>query len=397
LNITIFRGTHQIGGCVAEISTKSTRIIIDMGSELPDEDGNAIIETLEIEGITKGTNNCDAVYFTHYHGDHIGMIASILPEIPLYMGEAAKDIYLTLQKRVKSKNVPIIKSIKTFKKAEKISIGDIFITPIMVDHSAYDAYMFLIEADGKRVLHTGDFRMHGFRGKGVIPALHAYVKKVDILITEGTMLSRDPKHTKTERMLQDEFKKLLLAYKYVFVICSSTNIDRIASLHEATPRGKYFLCDRYQKEVIDVAIKYAAVHSSLYSFKKALFYSEAIKERVQKRGFCMLVRGNDQFQRIMREYRDAHNSECLVIYSLWEGYLSQSKNRYKDMMEGFQNVKHIHTSGHATMKAIEAVCRAVAPSQAIIPIHSEKPKRLNSLNLPYHIEYLQDGQVYEVK
>lgn len=28
------------------------------------------------------------------------------------------------------------------------------ITPIRTDHSAFDSYMFLIEADGKRILHT---------------------------------------------------------------------------------------------------------------------------------------------------------------------------------------------------------------------------------------------------
>lgn len=31
--------------------------------------------------------------------------------------------------------------------------------------------MFLIECDGKRLLHTGDFRLHGQRGKSVIKAL----------------------------------------------------------------------------------------------------------------------------------------------------------------------------------------------------------------------------------
>jgi ribonuclease J len=118
---------------------------------------------------------------------------------------------------------------------------------------------------------------------------------------------------------------------------------------------------------------------------------------VQEIGFCMLVRGNDQFKEIMQEYRDTHNSECLVIYSLWEGYLNQPDSRYKELIEGFQNVSHIHTSGHATLQAIDQVCRTVAPSQAIIPIHSENPERLNSLDLPYHIEYLKDGQVYEVK
>ena len=35
-----------------------------------------------------------------------------------------------------------------------IKIKDITITPYIVDHSAYNSFMFLIEADGKRILHT---------------------------------------------------------------------------------------------------------------------------------------------------------------------------------------------------------------------------------------------------
>ena len=35
----------------------------------------------------------------------------------------------------------------------------------MVDHSALDSYMFLIETGGKKILFTGDFREHGIIGE----------------------------------------------------------------------------------------------------------------------------------------------------------------------------------------------------------------------------------------
>ncbi len=34
MEITIHRGTHQIGGCATEIRTKNTRIFIDFGTAL---------------------------------------------------------------------------------------------------------------------------------------------------------------------------------------------------------------------------------------------------------------------------------------------------------------------------------------------------------------------------
>ncbi len=394
MNIIVHRGTKQIGGMVTEICTDSTRIFIDMGSELPDENGVAREETLTVEGVTQGEKNCDAVFFTHYHGDHIGMLAAILPGVPLYMGEAAKEIYLVLQKRLKSASVAAIEAIKTLQALDKIIIGDITVTPFMVDHSAYDAYMFLIEVDGKKILHTGDFRTHGFRGSKTVPMLEKYVGQVDVLITEGTMLARDDSGLKTEYALQKEIKAYLAQYKYVFVFCSSTNIDRLASINQATPRGKYFLCDAYQKDVLAVAKKFGGQHTSLYAFEKVTTIGKNIADKTERLGFCMMVRANEEFKRIVKEYKQAHNEECLVIYSMWDGYLKQPGSQMKEMMDGFRHTVHLHTSGHATKQAIMDVCAAVAPKEAVIPVHSEDSGLIGSLGLPFPVKYLNDGEVY---
>jgi len=250
MNIRIHRGTHQIGGCITEIYTEKTRIIIDMGAELPDE--NCLPKDIEIDGVTKGVKRCDAVFFTHYHGDHLGLFSKIMPCIPIYIGETAKKILIKLVERIDKENVPTINSFDTYHALQQIELGDIRVTPYLIDHSAYDAYMFLIEAGVKRILHTGDFRLHGFRGNKTIDMLKKYVGEVDVLITEGTALSREDTKTVSERELQGKIKALMQDKKYVFVLCSSTNIDRIASCYHANPKGRYFLCDQYQKEVLDI-------------------------------------------------------------------------------------------------------------------------------------------------
>lgn len=74
---------------------------------------------------------------------------------------------------------------------ESISIGDIRVTPFSNCHSIYDSHMFLIEADDKRIWHTGDYREHGYRGKDLFPTLEEYATDIDVLITEGTMLKSE--------------------------------------------------------------------------------------------------------------------------------------------------------------------------------------------------------------
>ena len=60
MEVIIHRGTHQIGGCATEYRTKNTRIFIDFGAELDSENA----KPFDIEGVTKGETNCDAVFFT---------------------------------------------------------------------------------------------------------------------------------------------------------------------------------------------------------------------------------------------------------------------------------------------------------------------------------------------
>ena len=99
----------------------------------------------------------------------------------------------------------------------------------MVDHSAFDAHMFLIEAENKRILFTGDFRNHGFRGKALIKVLDKIIKKVDVLICEGTVLKENIQKNMSEHELSEKAKLLLNKNKYVFVVCASTNIDRLVA------------------------------------------------------------------------------------------------------------------------------------------------------------------------
>lgn len=177
MKIIIHRGTNQIGGCITEITSDSgTKILIDIGANLPDSHGIKKPE-IELEGLTKGEPSFDAIFITHYHGDHIGLYNKVFSKIPIFIGKISKGIFSLVQTRLHKANIvtedelKIIANFNTFTIREKIPINDIKVTPIAVDHSAFDSYMFLIEADGKKILHTGDFRTHGQRGKAVLQSI----------------------------------------------------------------------------------------------------------------------------------------------------------------------------------------------------------------------------------
>lgn len=383
----IHRGMHQIGGCATEIRTKNTRILIDFGAALPGSSGHTAADTMKIDGINQGRPGFNGVFLTHYHGDHLGLIDQIPVEITIYMGREALEIFSVYVNRISSGLSEVAGSICSLDALVPVTVGDLTVTPIPADHSAYGAFMYLVEGEGKRVLHTGDFRLHGFRGKATPKLLGRYAHKVDVLITEGTQLSGTGHSGLSERELQESLVRELKDHKYVFFLCASTHIDRLAALYNATPRGKYFLCDRYQKDILErVAVR---TDSRWYQFKKALIYGENLD--LQGHGFVMPVRANTAFSHIVSRW-----PESILIYSMWDGYLDGRSSVLSKFVCPFaetDRLRRLHSSGHATPQDIWAVCDQIRPKIGVIPIHTECGERLRTLGVACPVLNLHDREV----
>lgn len=400
MQIKVYRGTHQIGGCVTEIKTANARIIIDMGEELPPVDCKAR-QAIEIDGVANGTADCNAVLITHYHGDHVGMFESVLPNIPIYMGKVAKQIYGVVQGMLKNKlnkgDPKKVNAFKEFTVGKPLYFGDIKVTPYTIDHSAFDAYMLLIEAEGKRILHTGDFRMHGARG-GKMPAVfEKYCKNIDLLITEGTMLSRIDEKVITEREIGRQADKLINGNKYVFALCSSTNIDTIAEFYNAAVKNKrpFIVCEEdFQSEILKIVTQNTT--SSFYDFDRNKIYSygQNLHELMRERGFFFLGRTNYITKKAIEVFPNS-----LLIYSMWKGYLDKSHPAYDEYKSNFVNgalnsgcrIIYLHTSGHASVEEIKKICE-ITEAKTIIPIHSETPETLKEIGISGNILILQDNE-----
>ena len=403
MQITIHRGIDQIGGCITEISTEKSKLLIDLGHNLPQGDEPVEDKMDNPETIAALCESCDAIFYTHYHGDHVDLFSHVPDSVPQYIGPLAKQVmriklerlsHIPGQKERREADVARLERFRTYETARRIQVGkDIWVTPYFVSHSAADAYMFLVEADGKRVLHTGDFRGHGYMGKGLIPALKEYIvpKSVDVLICEETMLDREDKNILHENELQRKAAELMRRYKNVFVLCSSTDMDRLATFHAANKQMRYrpLVCDCYQKELLELFTKTAGQKSSLYSFNHKVIGTKEdnpkLLDWMLKEGFTMLVRTSDKYRRWAESLLPQLNpDETVLVYSMFRGYILPAHPAFnpttKEFVDLFPNFEYLHTSGHATTDTLAEVCRTVHPRTAIIPIHREKGSDFASLD-----------------
>ena len=391
VKVIIQRGTNQIGGVCTEIATEEARIFFDVGAPLEGE-GNQ--NKLDIDGLTKGICNTDAIFLTHYHGDHVGEIQFVSDSIPIYMEKTAKKILEIQQKHMKSVGLPVwANKVTEISVGKPVQIKDLTITPIASDHSATNSVMYLIEGHNKRILITGDYRLHGNYRNKLIDTFKN-LRKIDLMITEGTTITRDSSVTRDEKWVEEQFKQVFKEYKYVFLLTSSAALDRIAAFSRCVPDGKYMITDRYQQNLMKV---YDEEREENLRSRKVLYISDYVMERAEKAGFGMVVRANYMFPLIVKDYFERYPDQTIMLYSMWSGYRDfPSIKRMLDYCSGKERT--IHVSGHVTKEDLEYVLDIVKPEKLIIYHTNADEGEKDNLLISSDIQLLHktDGTIFEV-
>ena len=412
MKITVHRGSNQIGGCVTEYECNGWKLFVDYGEQLPGAPMSD--KKLEIDGLTCGDIRKSALLITHYHGDHIGKITELPAELPIYMGKMAKEIASELANHLSTvseehrKMAERLNIVNTFVPGKHFTFGEFDIIPIVVDHSAFDAYAFCIEAKELKVFHSGDFRKHGFRSGKLSTAIERYVERADYVVCEATNVNRPDTAIMSEHKLQKEFEKAFTENKYNVVYVSSTNIDRLFGMYHAAIRAnRPFYVDVYQKRIMDIVAGRDSVwgKSSLYKYKEGKEPRQLIQrgaefvvndkfiDFVSEHGYVIVARQGERFDNLLNQLPDEGRVKYL---SMWNGYLDESKAAYNPALAKSVSgeYRYMHTSGHCDMKSLEDLITELDP-KAIIPIHTDNPRAFADLFCEkWPVILLNDGEYF---
>lgn len=246
MRFRIHHGAAEIGGNCIEVQAEGKSVLLDLGLPLeaawPDKD-----LLPPISGLSDGDNPALlGVILSHPHVDHYGLLTCAHPSIQVHMGDGAHRLLQAAAPFLSANGIP--QPVITYRNRETFTVGPFRITPILMDHSAFDAYALLVEAGGRRLLYSGDFRAHGRKTWAFDTFLSDPPKNVDALLMEGTVLGREnDEGPATEEAIETKIVESIRNTEGLVLACfSAQNIDRLVTFYKSALRSnRQFIADVY--------------------------------------------------------------------------------------------------------------------------------------------------------
>lgn len=399
-------GLDTIGGNIVEIRTDQARVICDFGwtgnqefvqnfrglSELEylllEEKLPAIADLYETTSFQEmelssfeDSSLHTAVFISHLHLDHMGMLKYLPSSISVYLSEEAYALYKVLVE-VREEE-PVSLNFFPFRYEERLIIGDITVIPKKSDHDIPGACALFIETADLRLIHSGDLRLTGRSPEAVEQWIQTASEwETDILLLEGTSFSFEEGEKKnvSEKELIRSWQKLLKMEKEQIIFFNPyiRNVERLKKIADETQQnGRIFVFEE----------AYARVLHAFYPAEKWNILNEPFGEKVAEytdRFYSLndLKKSPEKF--VLQN--SLKNSDYIKFFS--KGlYVHSNGEPLGDYDENYQPLiqkleKHqfqlveLSSSGHASQRDLVEIAKRVK-ARWVVPWHTFEPQKMN--------------------
>lgn len=355
-----------------------------------------------VPGLDGGDRSLLGVVISHPHPDHYGLADSVDESVPLFIGEAAQRILS--EAAFFSPSGATLVAAGYLRDEVPIEIGPFRVTPLLIDHSAYDSYALVIEAGGRRLLYSGDLRAHGRKRTLFERLVSNPPSGVHAFVLEGTHV-RDTEVQSHAGLTEHEVEERCVAMfretaGLVLACYSPQNIDRLVTFYRAARRAdRRLVLDLYAATITRATGRSDTIPQAHWDGVR-VFVPRSQRIRVRnKRAFeqtAWIKRRRmfpealpDAAGRLVMTFRasmaaELEQARCLdgagAVWSMWPGYLNDpSGQRLRSWMDSRSiPMTLIHSSGHATVADLQRLAAAVAAEQ-VVPIHTAAPHRFAAL------------------
>jgi len=391
MRLRIHHGAAEVGGNCIELESGGVRLLLDLGLPL---DRAPIMPG--VAGLLDADPSLLGIVLSHPHLDHYGLVPRARTDLPVWLGAGAQRLLEAAAPFAPGAMLP--QEITPYRDRETFSTGPFQVTPYLMDHSAFEAHALLVEAGGRRLFYTGDFRGHGRKAQVFERFVAAPPGDIDVLLMEGTSIGRD-ELSPSEADVEADATRLMGEHAGLVLLCfSAQNIDRFVTFLRASMRsGRSLVVDPYMAALVGAlqmqGLPDLASHTGVRVFlprsqKRMIVRDQRfdlIEPRRSRRIFLEeLLAHPGRFSLMFRasmatDLAGADLAGGALIYSLWPGYLERDRTDLRAWaVERGLGFYLVHSSGHAHRGDLERMARAVNPKR-LVPIHTERPQAYGEL------------------
>jgi ribonuclease J len=394
MRVRIHRGAHEIGGSCVEVEAEGSRLVLDVGRPLS-AGRNEVVPLPPVPGFAELDPSLVGVVISHAHQDHWGLVDQVPPRTPVFIGEATHRI---LAEAAFWSSGATMTPAGFLTHRGPFDVGPFTLTPYLNDHSAFDAYSVLVEADGHRLFYSGDIRGHGRKAGIFEELLRKPPGNIDVLLMEGTNIRPYSEATENEPAVSEADLEAACVQEFkstagmVLAVWSAQNIDRLVTFYRAALRSdRDLVVDLYTASIARATGNpnipqpgpdWPKIHVYVPQWQRRKILDAQAFSRVDEIKPYRLFEEDlaaDPGRYVLQFHfasgprlaNEGALTGAKALWSLWKGYLDEgSGKKLQEFLAAHQVPMAVrHTSGHASVSDLQRLATALAPTR-LVPIHS---------------------------